>query len=340
MAAPRTKSYGVHPDAMFCAFVGVRIQSRFAAMYRRISRRFSASVESPRVPSVVAAVFIVLGIGALIPFVVGASLVQVPPDGEKATRQRDAIRRELSSLDAHPWAGDYYEGDGLGANISLTLAPKTGVAATWTGCLGLYGANRGRIVENAGRLQFGFEAPNDSGFGGFPDEVVPVAWSGRRYLLPEAEMVEFVNALHHGREPRDRLHGAFLLARGDEHKSVRGLPGLPDRYLRMIRREPLVVGVLDAQRIADEKLRFDMCAVRYRLTFDRGREDGLTEGIRLKAIFPANVSEDARVVAATATQAVAEIERWEDGCKAADPQPDRSWTFSTGAYAPKASATL
>lgn len=308
-------------------------------MLRRISHRFLRPAESHRVPGAVVVTIVALGVTGLVPFVLGASLDQPPPDGEAATRQRDAIRHELSSLGAHPWAGEYYEGDGLGANISLTLAPKTGVAATWTGCLGLYGANRGRIVEHAGRLQFGFEAPNARGFGGFPDEVVPVAWSGRRYLVPEAEMIEFVNALHHGREPRDRVQGGFLLARGDEDKPVHGMPGLPDRYLRMIRREPLVVGVLDAQRIVDEKLRFDMCTVRYRLTFDRGRDDGLMEGIRLEAIFPANVSEDARVVSATATQAVAEIERWEDDCKATDPQPDRSWKFSTGAYVPKRPAT-
>lgn len=152
-------------------------------------------------------------------------------------------------------------------------------------------------------------------------------------------MIEFVNALHHGREPRDRVHGGFLLARGDEDKPVQGLPGLPDRYLGMIRREPLVVGVLDSRRIGEEKIGGDLCRVRYRLTFDRGRDDGLMEGIRLEAIFPANVSEDARIVEATATQAVAEIERWEDDCKAADPQPDRSWRFSTGAYVPKYTAT-
>lgn len=308
-------------------------------MSRRISRRFLSPAESLRVPGAIVVVIVALGVAGLVPFVLGASLDRPPPDGEAATRQRDAIRRELSSIGAHPWAGEYYEGDGLGANISLSLAPKTGVAATWTGCLGLYGANRGRIVEHDGRLQFGFDAPNARGFGGFPDEVVPVAWSGRRYLLPEAEMIEFVNAIHHGREPRDRVHGGFLLARGDEDKPVHGLPGLPERYLGMIRREPLVAGVLDSRRIGEEKIGGDLCRVRYRLTFDRGRDDGLMEGIRLEAIFPANVSEDARVVAATATQAVAEIERWEDDCKAADPQPDRSWRFSTGAYVPKRPAT-
>lgn len=309
-------------------------------MFRRISHRFSDPAESPRVPSAIAVVVVALGVAGLVPFVVGASLDEAPPDEEAATRQREAIRRELSSLGAHPWAGEYYEGDGLGANIELTLAPKTGVAATWRGCLGLYGANRGRIIERAGRLRFGFEARNGRGFGGFPDEVLPVRWGGRRYLLPEAEMIEFVNALHHGGEPRDRVHGGFLLATGDERKPVAGLPELPERYRRMIRREPLVAGVLDARRIVDEKLRYGMCIVRYRLTLDQGRDAGLTEGVRLKAIVPGNVMEDARVMTTTAMQAVAEIERWEADCKATGPQPDRSWKLSTGAYVPRRPATL
>lgn len=81
-------------------------------MFRRISHRFSDPAESPRVPSAIAVVVVALGVAGLVPFVVGASLDEAPPDEEAATRQREAIRRELSSLGAHPWAGEYYEGMG------------------------------------------------------------------------------------------------------------------------------------------------------------------------------------------------------------------------------------
>jgi hypothetical protein len=45
--------------------------------------------------------------------------------------QRAAIDRENSTTPSVAWAGDYYSGDGLGANVSLSLAPHAGVAATW-----------------------------------------------------------------------------------------------------------------------------------------------------------------------------------------------------------------
>jgi hypothetical protein len=331
--------YGIHPDATSWTFDQGTHPIEVHVMFRRMSRRFSWPLEVPRVPTVTAVAFIVLGLAGLIPFVVGASREEAPPDGEAAMQRRETIRRELSALGAHPWAGEYYEGDGLGANIEVTLAPMSGVAATWNGCLGLYGANRGRVVERAGMLVFGFETPNGKGFGSFPDAVVPVRWGQRRYLLPESEMAEFVSALHHGIEPRGRVHGRFLLARGDEQKPVSGLPELPVRYRRMIRSQPVLAGVLDARRMIGERFGDRMCLARYRVTLDRGHEAGLTEGLRLKAMFPRNVMEEAQVLKTTATRAIAEIEHWETDCKAVDPQPDRSWKFSTGAYVATRPAT-
>jgi hypothetical protein len=49
----------------------------------------------------------------------------------------------VPAADAAKFAGNYYNGDGLGVNISLTLAPDGSYAATWHGCLGLYGEGSG-----------------------------------------------------------------------------------------------------------------------------------------------------------------------------------------------------
>jgi hypothetical protein len=38
--------------------------------------------------------------------------------------QTKKIRQELRSLSGHDWAGEYYFGDGLGVNVSLTLVSR------------------------------------------------------------------------------------------------------------------------------------------------------------------------------------------------------------------------
>ena len=55
-------------------------------------------------------------------------------DSEEATARaagmRAEIAAELAGSTQAGWAGSYYEGDGLGANIRLELAPATGFVVT------------------------------------------------------------------------------------------------------------------------------------------------------------------------------------------------------------------
>jgi hypothetical protein len=83
--------------------------------------------------------------------------------GSKAALEtkKGLIDQELHALAAHPWAGRYYYGDGLGVNVALSLAPKSGFAFTWNGCLGLYDLNYGDVVEVDGRIRLVFKYPND-----------------------------------------------------------------------------------------------------------------------------------------------------------------------------------
>jgi hypothetical protein len=55
-----------------------------------------------------------------------------------ANSKRQSILEEIRKLQDHEWAGEYYTGDGLGANISLAIAPKSGYVFEWDGCMGLY----------------------------------------------------------------------------------------------------------------------------------------------------------------------------------------------------------
>lgn len=303
--------------------------------------------ETPMLPMmrISAAIGIALLAIVAIPATMGLSLAQNAsdgeasgsgPDDEAAEAQRKRIQQETATLKQHPWAGDYYEGDGLGANIRISLAPEAGIAATWHGCLGLYGANRGKVVQRDGVLRFEYEQPNQEGFGGFPDALRPVRWGERRYLISETKLIDFVNAINHGFEPRDQVHGMYLLADGDEKRPVAGLPELPGPMLDLIRRRPLEVRVVsvDAAEKRKSKTGSD-CGFHYRMTLDGGARDGLAPGVELKVIGQTHVWDDVTVRTAADATATAEMGIWSVDCTRPKSAPVAGWRLSTGAYAEK-----
>ena len=96
---------------------------------------------------------------------------------------RKKIHEELSNLEADHWAGRYYFGDGLGVNVSLDIAPKTGFVFEWHGCLGLYDRNYGKVQEKDGEIHLAFELENkQEGFQGISPAFLPIRWGNRRYF--------------------------------------------------------------------------------------------------------------------------------------------------------------
>ncbi len=141
--------------------------------------------------------------------------------------REQAIEAEVAAYEgAHPWAGQYYHGDGTGVNVTLKLAPDNGFHFTWRGCLGEYDRNYGRLtVDEAGVIHLHCERPNvRKGFRGIDELLVPVAWAGRRYLIPPDELDEFLNQRGGRWEPRDSVWGFHLLRWGDEEKPADGAP--------------------------------------------------------------------------------------------------------------------
>ena len=51
-------------------------------------------------------------------------------------------------------ASTYHRGDGLGYNITLTLRGNGTYAASWRGCLGVYGKSHGRWTLSGSRVVF------------------------------------------------------------------------------------------------------------------------------------------------------------------------------------------
>jgi len=170
-----------------------------------------------------------------------------------ATARAWQIKAELAQLKGPEWAGEYYEGDGLGVNVSLLIAPRAGFVFRWQGCLGLYGLNYGGVEATGGRLKLLFEHPNQRGIGGFEPELTPVLWGNRHYLIPPGEMVEFANDVNAGLEPRKDIHGTYLLRRGDERKKARGAPAIPAEYRGYLLSAPIRARVSSVGESRTEK---------------------------------------------------------------------------------------
>lgn len=151
-----------------------------------------------------------------------------------------AVHAEIESLGSAPgWAGEYYAGDGLGRNVSLAFAPRSGFTIERYGCMGTYDQNHGSVSITDERLQLEFAAPLLRDAPPFPDVLVKVKLGDRRYLVPPDELEAFDEDLERGVEPRAEVHGRWLLAFGDEQlptrvaedptlpKALRPQPGLP-----------------------------------------------------------------------------------------------------------------
>ena len=250
------------------------------------------------------------------------SKASVEASEAKTKKILQEIRRSGSG--GPDWAGEYYFGDGLGVNVSLTLAPQNGFVFTWNGCLGLYDLNYGDVAFTQGILKLLFRYPNKrEGFEGIAPELVPVRWGQRHYLIPTDGMIHFTNAVNAGTEP-DTLFGgksgAFLLRRGDEKKPVEGLPDIPSEYLNYILKEPLTARISSITESRVEKSRRVT-----RLTLNLGSVDGLRKGMELFVKTPSTIYAEADVTDVSDHWASALIEQ----DQMSDPVPQPGWTLST-----------
>jgi hypothetical protein len=200
----------------------------------------------------------------------------------------EAIERELAVLPPdHPWAGRYYLGDGLGANLRLSITPVAGFAVTWRGCVGTYGANEGPVIQAPdGTLVLDFRWRNHSnGFGSFPRRLLPMQWGERHYLVDADDIASFVNAINLGFEPRVRPYGATFLRAGDEKRPVHGLPPLSEPWRSQLSARSRVWAVSHVSAVSTESLSDDFCSdsADVDLIAEDAR-DVLATGMRLKPL--------------------------------------------------------
>ena len=242
-------------------------------------------------------------------------------DANLAARKKQ-VQQEVESLKSDSWAGQYYYGDGLGVNVELELAPKSGFAFTWNGCLGLYDMNYGHVVESGGTIRLVPQLPNErKPFEGIAPEFLPIMWGDRHYLIAANEVVRFANAVNAGFEPREGSWGMFFLKREDVSKSVTGSPGLPLEYSEYLLKHPVEAEISSIKNsITKESERLTT------VVLNVGAAQGVKKGMEFYLYAPSGVYASATITTVNDSTSEAEISQC---CDEKDSHPAVGWKLST-----------
>jgi hypothetical protein len=234
------------------------------------------------------------------------------------------ILEELGQPGKPDWAGEYYYGDGLGVNVSLTIAPQNGFVFTWTGCLGLYDLNFGDISFSNGTIKLLFNYPNDRhGYQGAAPELLPIQWGERHYLISVDGIIDFANAINAGTEPSRLFAGrstSFLLKRGDEKKPVSGHPNLPQEYAGYLLKNPIEAQI---SAVLGTKIEDDCRTTT--VTINMGSADGLRQGMELFLRAPSKLYAKATITSIAEHSAQAVIDQYD----VKEKSPTTKWKLST-----------
>lgn len=238
--------------------------------------------------------------------------------------KKKRIQQELQSLKVDSWAGHYYYGDGLGVNVELSLAPESGFAFTWNGCLGLYDMNYGDAVQSGGKIRLVPKLPNENKpFEGIAREFLPIVWGDRHYLIATDEVVKFANAINAGFEPRKDAWGMFLLRREDVSKPATGNPSLPLEHSEYLLKHPIdaeIASIKNSHIKESERLTTVLLNV--------GASQGAKKGMEFYLYAPSGLYASARVTDVNGFASEAEVSQC---CDDKAGPPAVGWKLSTRA---------
>lgn len=203
------------------------------------------------------------------------------------------IKKELADLDrdalpddhwAKEWAGTYFVGDGLGANITLIVAPESGIAYTWYGCMGLYYYSYGTISEVVpDGLIVDLEVEEIRRKPFMDSRLYFVKWGHERFLIPEHEMLSFVNDYNKGGRMRSSMG---FSPRKDGTASMfghnldsAGIPELPARWAKLLRTDPIELTVQTVTSMPKEHVVDSVWKHSLEIEFSGGSEVGVYDSM-------------------------------------------------------------
>ncbi|MCB9855799.1 MAG: hypothetical protein H6818_08930 [Phycisphaerales bacterium] len=191
----------------------------------------------------------------------------------------DAIRDEIHHLGKHPWAGEYVHSF---MNETLAVAPEHGYAGARYDCQPPPIAETGSVGVNADgtiRLQREYLWR----LGTF-QELIPIQWSGWRFLVPTKEIQDFCNHVCSSRGDPDALGIGDWYGRLDQaDRVIDGLPELLPQYRECLLRKPVHAKILGVVKIEEPDYEFmsrDYCVGRRLFVrINVGRDSGIRVGM-------------------------------------------------------------
>jgi hypothetical protein len=144
-------------------------------------------------------------------------------------------------------AGEYYEGDGLGFSIMLKIDPKGAFTVegatdtlpfTFLSASGSYLIRGGTLELTASKVDV-----DKSHLWERYSKLNLVSWGERIYLIPNSRLLAFCNDINLGDEPRNTVHGDFLLKEDDDKKPINYLPTLPGKWNSYLLKKPIKCSV-------------------------------------------------------------------------------------------------
>ncbi len=184
--------------------------------------------------------------------------------------------------------GEYYSGDGLGMNMSLSIKADGRYSFAWDGCLGRYAQSEGAIRAASELLVLA--ASNAIGAAEgllLPSRLLIVRWGDRLYLVPEDKGPLFAAHVVRGHEPRVGANGWFMLRRSDWDRPARGLPDVRPEWQKWLLRAPV-------------EARVTCVLARHRAEIDAGSNEHLHPGLLLNLVSNKYGPSDVRVVSVRA----------------------------------------
>lgn len=256
----------------------------------------------------------------------GADLTAEEP---RIKDRKELIEIELKHLDraalkdsdwAKEWAGTYYEGDGLGENVSVYLAPKAGIAFLNYGCLGLYGGDHGEVVEalpDGLRLKLAFGDARNSFLS---ERIYFVKWADQRFLVPEWLMTRFINDYNQGGYARAAMYGIPRLVTEGQPRHMfgaagpQGRPELPPKFAKMLHTKPVDLTVAKVTEPTSRNVTGQVNARACTIEFQGGSDQGVYVGQEFR--YPKAITAAAgfiRITAVTATTCAGEFTAFYSG---------------------------
>ncbi|HJS52403.1 MAG TPA: hypothetical protein VJ781_10925 [Pyrinomonadaceae bacterium] len=182
----------------------------------------------------------------------------------------NAIRSELSVLNAQDWTGVYLLGDHHPTVFSLS--PNKGFVVTSS--LHTFSpswVNFGRVSYSNGRVTVYPELTKDEKSAHtMPTEFVVVRWGKYRFLVPPPELINFAYDVH-SRSGNTFVDYFVKEPESETDSDRKGLPDLPIEYLKYVHMKPIVAKVLSVKEIGD----YSDGAVE----IDAGRKKGVIKGM-------------------------------------------------------------